>query len=138
MIPVQAAKRLTILCLIAFIQIGCSKKTSIPKSDAQLGAEMQKAGIMSQTDYLKVGNLGEQTHQSHVISNADLEWTINLLKTSGNPIARARAMTVLSEIRPMSASQKAEVEPAIAPYINSSDRLDFVSAKRVEKAIKRN
>jgi hypothetical protein len=96
---------------------------------------MQQSGVMSQNDYMRVRELGHQTSQTHTMSDADLDWTLSLIKKAGNSVARARALTTLSEIRPMSAAQKSKILPAISPYLNSTDRLDQAGAQRVRRAI---
>lgn len=135
MISVHTIKRICILSLLASLQTGCSKSETPKYNAAQASSEMQKSGVMSQETYLRIDDLGHKTHKSHTISNDDLNWTVSTLNTGGNAIVRARAMTVLSEIRPMSSAQKAVIAQAIAPYLNSSNRLDYLSAKRVELTI---
>ena len=118
---------------------GCSRQSPNLRSQelrtaAAAGANMQKNGIMSQSDYVRIRELEHSVTQTHTISDADLTWTLNLLRTSGNPIPRARAMTALFEIRPMSPAQKAAILPAITPYLSSADKLDRLGAQRVQKA----
>lgn len=130
----RLTKQLVVLLVFVLLQTGCSKHNDTTPA----GSGTQQTGGLSQAASIKVKGLGHQTHETHNISDADLEWTINLLKTSGDATARARAMTIMSEIRPMSSTQKAKIEPAIAPYLNSSDKLDSLYAKRVEKALQSN
>lgn len=113
---------------------GCAHPSQEQTSAATAGAEMQKGGIMSQSDYTRIRELGHSVSQTHTISDGDLNWTLGLLQTGGNSVARARAMTTLSEIRPMSPAQKAEILPAITPYLSSTDKLDQVGAQRVQRA----
>ena len=147
MVPTQTAFRLALLCLFAFAFAGCSKEGLVTKSPvskrranmsvAQLGAEMQGAGIMSQKDYIRIVNLGHNISNTHSISEEDFAWTLSLLKTAGNSIARARAMTVLSYIDPMTSAQKARITSAIAPFINNGDPLDAAEARSVQRSIQR-
>ena len=90
---------------------------------------------MTQADYVRVRDLGHRVAQTHAISDRDLAFTLSLLAGAKNAVARARALTVLSEIRPMPPAQKAKIGPAIAPYLNSADPLDKAGAQRVERAL---
>ncbi|MBV9849962.1 MAG: hypothetical protein JO250_09850 [Armatimonadetes bacterium] len=118
---------------------GCSRQTPQQSTEQQevqrIGAGMQQSGTMSQQDYVRVREISHQTVGSHTISDGDLDWTLALLAKSNNSIARAKAMGVLSEIKPMSVAQKAKIAPAIAPYLHSQDELDRASAARVQKAL---
>lgn len=138
MTSIKVIQQLVISILLAFALIGCSSKSSAPKSINQIGAEMQQAGVMSQTDYVRVRNLQYKISQTHTISDEDFQWTLSLLATTRSSLARARAMTVLSDIHPMSSAQKDKVTSAIAPYINSSDPLDATYARSVQRSIQRN
>ena len=146
MILVRVAQQFGTSILLASMLAVCSAqkpvvKSSLPprpfKSISQLGAEMQQGGIMSQKDYIRVANLGHKTYLTHRISETDFAWTLSLLKKSSNWLPRARAMTVLSEIQPMSSEQKVKVTLAIAPYINSSDPTEAVYAKSVQRSMQR-
>ncbi len=122
------------LSVFAAVETGCAQVKERMEA-TQSGAEMQKSGIMQQGDYVRVRALGHSVSQTHMISDADLSWTLTLLRGAKNSIARARALTVLSEIRPMSGAQRAKIAPAVAPYLNSSDQLDKVGAQMVERAM---
>lgn len=113
---------------------GCASHSQEKTDAATAGAAMQKSGTMSQGDYTRIRELGHTVYQTHTISDADLDWTLGLLNGAGNSVARARALTTLSEIRPMSAVQKAKILPAITPYLSSADKLDQVGAQRVQRA----
>lgn len=115
---------------------GCASHNAEQAQATQAGAQMQKGGIMSQGDYVRVRQLGHQTAQTHTLSDGDLTYTLSLLSGANNSVARARALTVLSEIRPMSPAQKARIAPAIAPYLNSTDPLDKAGAQRIERAMR--
>jgi len=138
MTSIRVIQQLVISILLVFALAGCSSKSPAPKSINQIGAEMQQAGVMSQTDYVRVRNLQHKTSQTHTISDEDFQWTLSLLATTRSSLARARAMTVLSDIHPMSSAQKDKVTSAIAPYINSSDPLDAAYARSVQRSIQRN
>ncbi len=104
------------------------------KTVPQLGAEMEKNGVMSQSDYIKQNALVHAVIKTHTISDGDLKWTLGQLTAEKNPLARARAFNILADIRPMSAAQKSRILPAIAPYLAGSDRLDQLGALRVQKS----
>jgi len=115
---------------------GCASYNAEQAQATQVGAQMQKSGIMSQADYVRVRQLGHQAAQTHTLSDGDLTYTLSLLGGANNSVARARALTILSEIRPMSPAQKARIAPVIAPYLNSADPLDKAGAQRVERAMR--
>ena len=121
------------LVLAAFVAAGCSHQTAEQKEAQSIGAGMQQSGTMSQADYVRVREIGHQVAASHTISDADLDWDLAFLKRSGNGIARARALTVLSEINAPSDAQKAKISPAVTPYLTSSDVLTQQYAQRVQR-----
>lgn len=108
--------------------------TSLEKTMPQRGAEMEKSGIMSQSDYVRQDTLAHTVRQTHTITEADLTWTLGQLATETSSVARARAFNILAEIRPMSAAQKSCILPAIAPFLSGTDRLDQLGAQRVQRA----
>ena len=112
--------------------------TGSTKTIPQLGAEMEKNGIMSQSDYIKQNALAHAVRQTHTISDTDLDWTLTQLSEEKNSVARARAFNILAAIRPMSAAQKSRILPAVAPYSVGSDRLDQLGAQRVQKSAQAN
>lgn len=105
------------------------------KTMSQLGAEMQSAGTMSQSDYIRQDNLAHAVSQTHTITDTDFSWTLAQLDKEKNSIARARAFNILAAIRPMSAAEKTQITAAISPFLSSSDRLDQLGAQRVQKAV---
>ena len=118
---------------------GCASRQSQETTEATTaGAAMQQAGVMSQSNYVRLRELSHSVAKTHTISETDLQWTIGRLHEENNSVARARAFTILEDIRPMSAVQKTQIQPAIAPYLGSTDKMDQVGAKRVQKAIQAN
>ena len=148
MVPTQRALHLVLLCVFAFVLAGFSKEGLVTKSPvserranmnvAQLGAEVQKGGIMSQKDYIRIVSLQRQISQTHTLSEEYFAWTLSLLATANNSLTRARAMTVLADIDPMSSSQKATVTSAIAPHMNDGVPLDAAGTRNVQKSIQMN
>jgi len=126
---------LTLLALAALAATSCSHQTAEQKEAQSMGAGMQRSGTMSQADYVKVRELGHQVAAGHTLSDADLDWDLAFLKRSGNGIARARAMTVLAEVKPLSAAQKARIAPAVAPYLNNPEDTYRHVAARVQQAL---
>lgn len=118
---------------------GCAHRVAptAPLNEAQdaqkIGAAMQQNGMMSQADYVQVRGLGHQVGASHTISDADLDWDLAFLKRSNNSIARARALTVISEINPVSDAQKAKITPVVTPLLSSPDELTRLYAQRVQR-----
>ncbi len=124
---------IALLSLGALASAGCSHQTAEQKEAQRLGADMQRSGTMSQQDYVKVRGLGHQVAASHTLSGSDLDWDLAFLKRSDNGIARARALTVISEISPLSDAQRAKISPIVAPYLSSPDELTRTYAKRVQR-----
>ena len=132
----QQTSLLAALALVALVAAGCSHQAgqTTGQKDAQtIGAEMQRSGIMSQQDYVKVRGLGHQVAATHAISEADLDWDLAFLQRAGNGIGRARALTVISEIHPLSAAQKAKISPVVTPYLSSPDELTRLYAQSVQR-----
>lgn len=111
---------------------GCSHQTAEQKEAQNIGAGMEKSGTMSQKDYVQVRALEHQVSGSHTISEADLDWDLAFLKRSDNGIARARGLTVISDISPISDAQRAKISPVVTPFLNSPDALTQQSARRVQ------
>ncbi len=106
---------------------GCSKQT--PADQTSPADQIQ----VSQADYSKNGKIGRSVHQTHTISDSDLDWTLNYLKGAKNSLVRTRAMTILAQIHPMSDEQKAKIGPAVEPYLNSDDALEKSAALKVKQ-----
>ena len=124
------------LVLATLVAAGCSHQAAPQeeqKEAQRLGAAMQRNGMMSQQDYVKVRGLGHQVSASHTISDSDLDWDLAFLKRSDNGLARARALTVLSEISPLSDAQKAKISPIVTPYLSSPDALTRQYAELVQR-----
>ncbi len=149
--PRRAAHPFAVSVLVACVLAGCSPKSPVVQSpvvqnnaparrhmtQAQLGAEMQQSGTMSQKDYIRIDNLEAKTEKTHQMSDEDFAWTLSLLKTATNPIARARAMSALSDIYPMTSARDAQTRSAVGPYLTSKDPLDQSSAVMVYRSIER-
>ena len=110
-----------------------AQETASPQEIKKMGTDMQNRGLMTQTDYVKVRALGHQVSTTHIISDADLDWDLVFLKRSNNGIARARALTVISEIDPVSDAQKAKISPVVTPLLSSPDSLTRRYAQRVQR-----
>lgn len=124
--------------LLGAVAAGCAGHSQNTRTGSrtipQLGAEMERNGIMSQSDYIRQNALAQAVRQTHTMTESDLTWTLAQLTDEKNSVARARAFNILAAIRPMSAAQKSRILPAIAPYLTSSDRLDQLGAQRVQKS----
>ena len=125
---------LSILGILGILTaVGCSHQTAEQKEAQSQGARMQAGGIMSQRDYVKVREMAHQVSASHTLSDGDLDWDLAFLKRSDNGIARARALTVLSEINAPSDAQRAKISPAVTPYLSSPDALTREYAESVKR-----
>lgn len=112
--------------------------TAAPSTIPQLGSEMEKNGIMSQSDYVRQNALARAVSQSHTLSETDLTWTLTELTVEKNSVARARAFNILAAIHPVSDAQKSRILPAITPFLSGSDRLDKLGASRVQRKMQVN
>ena len=124
---------IALLSLGALVSAGCSHQTTEQNEAQSQGARMQAGGVMSQQDYVKVREMAHQAAASHTLSDSDLDWDLAFLKRSDNGIARARALTVISEINAPSDAQKAKISPVVTPYLSSPDELTRTYAKRVQR-----
>lgn len=137
------ATSLAVVITLAFVAIGCANRDATEAQPQKASTELQmteaqskKASAelqMSQADYDKNTKLKQQVYLTHAISASDLDWTLNLLSGAKNSLVRARAMTVLEMVHPMSAAQKAKIAPAIAPYLNSTNTLEQSCAQHVKR-----
>jgi hypothetical protein len=103
---------------------GCSHATAQQQQINTNGAAMQAAGVMTQADYVKIRAIGDQSRQTGSISDADLSWSLDLLKNSNSPIGRARVMGVLIHLRGATPAQKSQIVAAVSPLTTSSNALD--------------
>lgn len=115
---------------------------------AGLGAGCEQAGVgnmqtrraaaqlgITNADYVKNDEVGHSVHLTHAISAADLDWTLGLLAGTKNPLVRARAMTILAQVHPLTAAQKARIAPAVAPFLSSTDSLESSLARRINRSL---
>ena len=125
-----------LLGLGLLLAAGCAHRVA-PQSEAQeakrIGAGMEQSGTMTQADYVKVRGLEHHVAAGHTISDADLDWDLAFMERQGNGIARARALTVIAEISPVSDAQKAKISPVVTPLLNSPDELTRKYAERVQR-----
>lgn len=117
------------VCVSALIMSGCGHKDS---EHANAFAAGNPTGA---TGTVRIRELAHQAYTTHKMSDADLNWTLDLLKKSNNVTARARAMAMISEIHPMTALQKNEIRPVIAPFLNSGNPLDQIGVRRIQKSM---
>ena len=127
-IQAAIASGIIVLCID-----GCSNHNQ-NSAAVSAGESMQKGGIMSQADYVRIRGIADGTSQSHSMSESDLTFSLSLLRKANNSVGRARAMTAMSEINPMSPIQKAEIIPAVAPFLQSPEKLDQLEAQKVMRA----
>ena len=119
------------LIALASVGAGCAKQSVGDAQTQRASSELQ----MSNADYVKNRAVGQSVHLSHAISDADLDWTLGLLTGAKNSLVRARAMTILAQVHPLSAAQKAKIAPAAAPYLNNPEDTYRHAAARVQQAL---
>ncbi len=129
-------KILVILATILAVgTIGCGAKKSAEPTRTEIGKDMQKSGVMTETNYVRLRAQIDGIRATGKISDSDLDWSLSLLKQSRNVLAHTRIMTGLSILRQASPSQKAKITEALTPYLSSSELLDRNAAKRLQRAL---
>lgn len=124
----------TLLAPVALIALsslgaGCAKQNVGDAQTRLASSQLQ----MSNADYVRNGEVGHSVYLSHAISDADLDWTLGLLAGAKNSLVRARALTILAQVHPLSAAQKAKIAPVVTPYLSSTDELDKAVALKVNR-----
>ncbi len=119
------------LVTLAGIGAGCAKQNV---GDAQTRRASAQLGI-SNADYVKNGQVGRSVNLTHTISDADLDWTLGLFAGAKNSLVRARAMTILAQVHPLTAGQKSKIAPVVAPYLSNPEGTYRHAAARVQQAL---
>lgn len=110
--------------------VGCSQKTGNQQVSLNGGVTAQGQVIVTESDKAKLKDLREQAKQSFAISDADLDWSLNLLK-SPDTFVRAKVMGVLMLLSNATADQKQKIKDAVLPLTKSSEALDVQYSKSV-------
>jgi len=112
-------------------------------SQDELATASAQNGEMTKQEALKLSRIDFIAEKQGLITEEDLDWTLNLLKTSTgsrNPYApsirRSRVIIVLRNVKNLSQSQKDRVYLAVSPLLASSDDLDRLGAVSVMRNIK--
>lgn len=90
---------------------------------------------MSRPDYVRLRQIRDSIRQSRQISDSDLDWSLSLLKSSSEPTARSRVMTMFVLLKNTPQAQKDKVKGAVTPLLSSQDELDRKSAELVLKSL---
>jgi hypothetical protein len=105
----------------------------------QIGAAFEAIGLMAQGDYLRLDRLSKEVVSGDGnISDSDLDWTLKLLATSTEPVARSKVMVMLSVLghrTPLPITQQERIVSAVAPFLKSEHKLDQLSAARAMSTI---
>jgi hypothetical protein len=100
----------------------------------RIGAAFEGAGLMAQGDYVRLAQLSKEVVSGHgCISDADLDWTLNLLANATEAVARSKVIVMLSVLghrNPLSEVQLERIAAAVAPFVKSEHKLDQLSAAR--------
>ena len=133
---------LVILIASLLVRSHQSSATHIFSQDELATASAQN-GEMSKQEALNLDRIDFTAEKQGLITEEDLDWTLNLLKTpteSRNPYApsirRSRVIIVLKNVKNFSPSQKDRVYQAVSPLLASSDELDRIGAISVMRNIK--
>lgn len=88
-------------------------------------------GIMYKNDYIKRGQILESVKKNGTISDADLDWDIQMLKSPGpsqnvtvSSIRRSQFFEVLPEVKNYTPSQKEVVFQTMAIFVMHPNRTD--------------
>jgi hypothetical protein len=120
---------------------GATMKNTSDDSDqvAAMGSAWEQIGLTTQADYMTLDRITKGIVESGgVISDADLEWSLNLMKNSSEVIVRSRVMIMLGEVgksTPLPKAQKDAILAALQPYLNSTNQLDRMSVLHVQREL---
>lgn len=108
-----------------------------PPDRQQIAAAWEEAGFLSQGDYAKLQGLTDIIQQGGTLADADLEWLVTLLESTTEAIVRSRVMVMLAAAQPTLFPQqyKERIDAAIAPHMDSANRLDRLSAAHMQRAL---
>ena len=81
------------------------------------------SGIMAHDDYIQLARLTDDG-KDHGLSDNDVQWFIEQLHKSKDPVVRAMLMDSLTQVKVLSASQKDIVYQATNQYLAGPDKLD--------------
>lgn len=108
-------------------------------SEDELATATARNGEMTKEDYLRYARIDASAEKHGLITEEDLDWTLNLLKTplqSSNPYApalrRSAAMGVLKNVKNFTPVQEDEVYNAVLPMLASSNNIP-ASSNKLEK-----
>ncbi|HEY1381847.1 MAG TPA: hypothetical protein VGF55_33920 [Gemmataceae bacterium] len=95
---------------------------------AEIGAGWEEIGLLSQADYIKLRRISAAVQRTGgVISDSDLDWSLDVLTDSAQAVVRARVMGMLGAVGTdvaLPAAQRAKIEAAVAPYVHGPEDLD--------------
>jgi hypothetical protein len=119
------------LLIIGFLcSAGCTNKNGgVP--------DLKDVGITatSHKDRVQIEKITKKTHITKSISDSDLNWSLNELKTSKDITSRVRVLGYLLFIENFGIGQKQKIDFAINPLLQSKYPLDVTWAKKVKQHI---
>lgn len=122
-----------------------SQHSSTPHTftEDELATATARNGEMSKQEALNLDRIGLVAEKQGLITEADLNWTLDLLKTpieSSNPNApalrRSNTLIVFRNVKNLTPAQKDKVYEAVSGLLTSSDDLDRIGAIAVVGNIK--
>ena len=112
-------------------------------SEDELATATARNGEMSKQEALNLDRIGLTAEKQRLITDADLDWTLNLLKTpigGSNPNApalrRSNVLIVLKNVKSLTPAQKDKVYVGVSGLLTSSDQLDRIGAISIMNNIK--
>jgi hypothetical protein len=107
-----------------------------PAELARNAANSQAAGWMSSQDYTTLHAVQQRVISTGTISDADLDWSLALLRRSADPLPRAKVMGMFRSRLHASPSQKERIRAAIEPLLSSADHLDQQYARSAMRGLR--
>lgn len=100
-----------IAAFLMLVTISCSTRKPVPDAIHRGGSSLEKQGIMSQNDYVELREIKTTTKASGKISDADLDWAIQLLhKPSTHPeIKDMNVLTLFLMVKVISPPQENKI-----------------------------
>jgi hypothetical protein len=134
---------LTFTCVVVLVAIGAAllvrgrgeqhplyetKETELQR----VAGAAQTAGWTEQApDRKRLDRIGNLVMSTGAISEADLNWSLDLLKRAGAIAPRTQVMLMLARAHSATTPQRERIRAAAMPYLSSPERLERKFAQRL-------
>jgi hypothetical protein len=102
------------------------------------GAAWEAAGLTSRHDYARLQMLTDTIQASRPLADADLEWLVALLESTGEAIVRSKVMVMLAatgDLGSLPQQYRERIMSVVTPLLRSENRLDKLSAAHLHQAL---